>query len=399
MRLAVTALLLACVSTAGLAQEPARTDSGGRVPRPDKKDDHSQPVGKAGNREETSFKIGGYVKLDVIGDLAGSIGNQFQFKTATIAVDDAAPDGGRVTLNARESRVNADLRLPGHLRAFVEGDFYGDGGSFHLRHAYGELGHLLAGQTWTTFMDIEARPLTFDFEGPDTEVFLRQAMVRWTQPLSAPVRMQFAVENPSAEFAAPDSLAGAIQSQVPDLIANLRWTNKRGHIQVAGLVRQLRFAGDGDSPDLSTTGWGINATLVLRPFGKDHVYGQAMVGKGVAHYLNGRAGLNGDAVVSGDELIALPTNAFIIGYEHHWSNTLRSGISYAWSTAEPEVDDPGFPARLESARANLFFLPHPHVDVAGELLWGQRRNENGATGTAWRLQGGVIYHFGWKFVR
>ena len=40
-----------------------------------------------------------------------------------------------------------------------------------------------------------------------------------------------------------------------------------------------------------------------------------MVGKGVAHYLNGRAGLNGDAVVSGDELIALPTNRFLSGKE------------------------------------------------------------------------------------
>ena len=103
------------------AQQP---DSTGRLPRPDKKDANSRPLEKTGDAEETSLTIGGYIKLDVIDDLSGTIGNQYQFKTATIAVDDDDEDlAGRVTLNARESRVHADFRLKGHVRAFVEGDF------------------------------------------------------------------------------------------------------------------------------------------------------------------------------------------------------------------------------------------------------------------------------------
>ncbi len=397
-------LLLACLTIAAApaleAQEPARADSAGRVSRPVKKDDHTLPVGKTQPADEQSFRIGGYAKLDVIQDLAGSIGNQYQFKVSTIAVDGtpAADQEGWASLNARESRVNADLRLKGHMRAFVEGDFFGDGGAFRLRHAYGEVGHLLAGQTWTTFMDIEARPLTVDFEGPDSEVFIRQALLRWTQPLSPALRAQVAIENPAPELAVPGSLSGSARSRVPDGVATLRVTQDRGHLQVAGVLRQLRFDGEGTSPNLTATGWGLNATLVFRTIGQDQVYGQAMVGEGVAHYVDGRAGQDGDAVIVGSDLRPLPLKAFMVGYTHHWSASTRSGVAYSVSVLDTDASQGGSATRRqEDARANFFFLPHPHVDLALEVLWGRREEASGASGDAWRAQGAVIYHFGWKF--
>ena len=69
----------------------------------------------------------------------------------------------------------------GHpVRIFVEGDFFENDSSYRLRHAYGEIGSLLVGQTWTTFTDVAAAPSTLDFEGSVSNVNRRQAMVRWT---------------------------------------------------------------------------------------------------------------------------------------------------------------------------------------------------------------------------
>ncbi len=397
------ALWLACSAGDAAAQDStkAKPDSSRRLERPAKKDDHTLPAGTAAGGDKESLTVGGYVKLDVIQDVSGSIGNRSQFKTATIAVDgtpQAAQEGG-TTLTARESRVNADFRLRGRMRAFVEGDFYGDNGAFRLRHAYGELGHLLAGQTWTTFMDISARPLTLDFEGPDSEVFLRQALIRWTQPVSKAATIRVAAENPSPEIAVPSGDTGVIRSGIPDFVGTVRLESGFGHVQVAALVRQLRFDGEDVSPDMSTTGWGVNATLVVHTVGKDELFGQLMYGEGAAHYVDAVQGQNLDAIVVGGELRALPITTAVVGYTHHWSSRARSGAAYSLTSFDNDPSQAGSSIhRLDDVRVNLFYLPHPHVDVATELLWGRRRNANGDKGEAWRLQFGVIYHFGFKLI-
>ena len=69
------------------------------------------------------------------------------------------------------------------IRIFTEGDFFGQSNAFRLRHAYGEVGSLLVGQTWTTFTDVAAAPATLDFEGSVSSVNRRQAQARWTQPI------------------------------------------------------------------------------------------------------------------------------------------------------------------------------------------------------------------------
>ena len=67
---------------------------------------------------------------------------------------------------------------------YVEGDFYGSGNAFRLRHAYGSYGGLLAGQTWTNFLDPDNFPNTIDFESPMAFPSFRQAQVRYTARLN-----------------------------------------------------------------------------------------------------------------------------------------------------------------------------------------------------------------------
>ena len=68
---------------------------------------------------------------------------------------------------------------------FVETDFYGTSSALRLRHAYGSFGGLLAGQTWSTFVDEDNMPSTIDFEAPMAFASIRQAQVRWTQKIAS----------------------------------------------------------------------------------------------------------------------------------------------------------------------------------------------------------------------
>ncbi|MGH7726288.1 MAG: DcaP family trimeric outer membrane transporter [Candidatus Eiseniibacteriota bacterium] len=340
------------------------------------------------------LQIGGFVKVDVIHDF-DAIGNANEFKVNSIPVagTPGADQGPRTTIQARESRIHLDYRTGGDLRVFIEGDFFGDNNTFRLRHAYGEAGHLLAGQTWSTFMDLSVRPLTVDFEGADGEVYIRQPLVRWTQSVAAHWLGELAVENPSPEFAVPSTLTGSARGAWPDVVAAIRYERARGHVRVAGVVREIRFDGEGGSPDQTDTGWGVNTTLGLKTFGPDELLAQFATGEGLGHYVEGLNGTNSDAAFDGaGTLTALGVQSFALGYIRHWNASLRSGVAYSTARVDTDPAQGGQALeRIQDARANLL-AKRGHLEVGAEVLWGRREDADGARGEAWRTVLAFIYH-------
>jgi hypothetical protein len=128
----------------------------------------------AGNiSTEFDAKIGGYVKLDYIRQTFHTDIPQF----ATLStVTPANEDDDQSQFTARQSRLNLIVTGPEYLgaktRAFVEGDFFGPGGTndrgnFRLRHAnftldWEEQGtQLMFGQFWDIFGPFAASTLEF----------------------------------------------------------------------------------------------------------------------------------------------------------------------------------------------------------------------------------------------
>ena len=309
---------------------------------------------------DLSLGIGGYVKVDFIQDFS-AIGNVYEFKANTIPADGtaAAAQSGQTTIHARETRFNLDVRSDGsgghHFRAFVEGDFFGDDNSFRLRHAYGEFGAILGGQTWSTFQDISARPLTVDFEGPDGEVFIRQPMIRFTQTdrheldvgrgrgaTDAAVRGAI-----RADGIAPQPDAG--HSRLRAIPARLRARPGRGSRPADPLRR--------DRGKRRRRGSRVGCECHLRRAGggRNLLQGQFAIGEGIAHYIEALNGQNLDATLSADNRFSsVRSQAISLGYTIHWRQDLKSGLAY--STAS--VDDaaglgPGVIDRVAGCARNL----------------------------------------------
>jgi hypothetical protein len=343
-----------------------------------------------------SLKLGGYVKLDFIQDF-DPIGNIYQFKTDSIPVRPGPNDGegGQTTLHARETRFLVDLRGDGSkFRAYFEGDFYGDGNTFRIRHAYGQFGNLLAGQDWSTFQDISTRPRTLDYEGPDGEVFIRQAQVRWTQALSKDWKFAVAAEEPGSQFAVPDGLSGTPRNNVPDIPGFLRFDRPRGHFQVAGILRQIRFDGVGDSADRTTRGWGFNSTFRFNTAGKNALMGQFAFGNGLGRYIESMSGQNVDAAVRDGGLKALPIRTFLAAYEHHWTPRLQSTFAAATARVSLDAAQPASTLRItRDIRGNLIWSMYRMVDLGAEMMFGRREDLDGRFGTAVRLQFAAIFKF------
>src|SRR5213078_1109718 len=77
--------------------------------------------------------------------------------------------------------------------------------TIRLRHAYGQFGHLYAGQLETPFMDLDVFPNILDYWGTAGMTFFRNVMVQY-RPIDKAngTRLMLALERPGASADAAD---------------------------------------------------------------------------------------------------------------------------------------------------------------------------------------------------
>lgn len=356
---------------------------------------------------DTMFKIGGSARLDAIMDL-GNNGNPNQFVPSTIPVPgEAGWDGGeRSTLHAKGTRLSFELRRPvpwdSNLRIYTEYDFFDDTTSnsmkFRARHFYGQAWNFLIGQTFSAFMDVDAFPDVVDYQGPNGIVNKRQPQIRYTLPLYDREKTKFnifaSIEQPDAKLdTSDDTFPGGVSTvnHVPDGIAGFRWEGTLGHVQGAGLFRELSFESD-NGPSGDRFGWGATFGGALNVFEKDKLTAQVTYGDGVARYINDLSGENLDAAIENDRLESVPVFAAMAGYTHHWNDHWRSTISGGYV----KVDAPATLDRFTIdntlyGSANLMWHPTTSFRMGLEYLYGRKETIDGSEREAHRVNFVVRY--------
>jgi len=347
-----------------------------------------------------SMKIGGYAKMSIVQSF-DPVGSTDRFIVGLIPV--TGDEGGvesQASLSVAQSRLNLDVRgnsPMGPLRAFIEGDFAGSGDTFRLRHAFGQFRKVLAGKTWSTFVDSQAVPEDIDFEGLNGRINVRQAQLRFFPSIGENLELAVAIEDPD-----PDVTGGTGLTKVPDVVASIRrtWLN-RWHVRTALLLRKISARPD-DNPSVTgtDTGWGLSASgrLNVPRWGTaDNILFQLNYGDGIGRYINDLGSVGGqDAVfdpVTG-ELKTLTAFGAYVSFQHWWSERMRSTLVLGYTDVDNfdfQPDDAYHQTRRVTA--NLLFSPIPRVDVGAELLWGERTNKDGNTGDALQLQLAARYIF------
>ncbi len=374
------------------------------------------------------FKVGGYARLDInitFDEFDGNTGGGFgagggpeeasdaTFSTVRLArlasAGVASPQGtgDHVRLNAQQSRINFDARSNteyGTVRAFIEGDFYGTGGNetisnssaLRLRHAFVQFGNLLAGQTWSTFMGLSGLADTLDFGGPGAVTFIRQAQLRWTQPLGNGVSLSVAIENPESMDVRTAALTTLVNDELPDFVARLNVNQSWGSVQLAGVVRELRASFvSGTAADASDDiGWAVSLSGRINvpvANGNDNIRFYGIYGDGGAryHFDGARMALANAGTEGQRERNALgaPIESWgvSLSYQHFWADNLRSSIVGSYS----EIDNNTAALSADQATAaylNLIWSPIPRVDMGVELMWTEQELLNGVSADMTRLQ-------------
>jgi outer membrane DcaP-like protein len=330
-----------------------------------------------------------------------------------------APDG-QAFFSVRQTRFgvrSSSETSMGTLKTQFEFELYGTGvdagqTTLRLRHAYGELGKFGAGQTWSPFMDIDVFPNTVEYWGPSGMAFFRNVQVRY-MPIQGDTRMTIALERPGASADQGD-VAGRIEIQdvrprfpVPDLSAEYRRATKWGYVEVAGILRYIKWEDQGtDAFDLSgdAVGWGINASSNVK-VGEGNVFRlSALYGEGIQNYMNDApadVGIEPDpgnttAPVKG---VALPVLGLVAFLDHTWNEKFSSSVG--WSMID--IDN----SELQSADAfhrgnyavgNVAYYPVPGVMTVVELQYGDRTNfEDDFDANIFKVQFSAKYNFSKTF--
>lgn len=358
------------------------------------------------------FKVGGYAKLDFIQDF-DFVGDRFEFELGSIPVE-GTPEyelGGQTTMHAKETRFNFDFRSIARneergwefpLQVFLEFDFFDDRESFRLqprqRHAYGVIGRFLAGRTWTINTDLAILAPTIDFSGGDSLYGNRVDQFRFADNLSDSLSYTVGIEESTASIGNPDGVDGANRSSLPNFAGHLRWTAaNKAHVQFGIDVFRLEWQGGATGPSDEELGYGatLSATTPLGRSNRDKLSGAVTFGSGAAHRV---VSLNFDggnsAVITEEGLDAMSHWQVYGGYSHYWTDSLNSSIALAHA----ELDNSEFQggeaiSQASSVHINLVWFPYKKVSAGVEYMWGRRENNNGAAGTANRIQAMMKFVF------
>jgi hypothetical protein len=353
---------------------------------------------------DAALKFGARIRTAMVLTL-DPLGTDDRFLTNSIPV--GVPSTGeakRTNISARASRLNLEFRTPTgaqEVRAFFEGDFAGASNTFRLRHAYAQYRGFIVGQTWSTFSDPWVDIEDLDFEGISSENIIRQPLLRywWTRGKS---RIAIAVETPSVSIT-----GGTGVNLFPDVVARdfIELPNG-GHVQVAGVLRQIR--GEAPSGDIRTIwagGGSVSGVVKVRVRGlTDRAMFQINGGTGIARYINDLNSEGGqDAVfdtTTGD-LRALPAAGWYVGYEHRWKEwqqvqTMNLRSTVLWSLVNVHnyaFQSPDAYNVTNRLAMNLVFSPSSRVDVGVEYIYGMRRNLDGQHAAANQIQLVGLFRF------
>jgi len=300
---------------------------------------------------DSTIQFYGYAQLDMTLDFGARVADIENNDWATLLP--AVPADGSIDekhkkpqlyMTARTSRFGIQTNTPtsiGNIGVKLEADFNGPNSFqsetftnstvFRLRHAYGTVGGLLAGQTWSTFLDLAAYPDVVDFNGPGTIALVRNPMIRYTLALAPGVSLALAAEN-----ARGTQFGGTKFQTLPDFHANLGYSASWGSVSVRGVTQYFREqptdAGgaeiDADPHSKFTAAGAASGSFKV---GGDTLVLQFAGGPGIGRYLlnalgTGGSGAGAYAINANGDLDLWTVLGAHAGYTHVWNSQFRSNL-------------------------------------------------------------------------
>lgn len=223
----------------------------------------------AGLRSEKGFNIAfyGQVRMDAYRD------SNYNIDIGFGNINSDTPENGNYNTHVYHTRLGfrGAMDIDGTpLKFNFEGDFFGGtGGSFRVRHAYGEYGGFLIGQTWSTWAP--QHPISMlDANGVPTGAGERVVQARYTFG---------AIQGWTASVALEDDIRA--WKGRPNLTAALRYDTAATTYKLTGIARGIEDL-DGDHAGA----WGASLSATFKPWQDGALTVLYVTGEGIGSTIN-----------------------------------------------------------------------------------------------------------------
>lgn len=349
------------------------------------------------------FGVGGYVQLTGVYDFNG-VEDYNHFTTSTIALKGHQP-GASYGMTVGQSRLFFKLignTNVGKLVSYIEMEFEGPQSTPTLRQAFVQFHGFTLGQTWSTFGDMTAVPVTIDEEGPSSGIEVRQPMIRYTQDFNDYWQASLALEYGGVDYSngenGEERYTETIRQKVPDIPLNIRYKMDNGsHVQAGAILRNISYKDMVKDKDRIKTGWGVMLSGKLNLSEKNSFMFQGVYGKGIANYIQDIAGIGYDLVprTHDNGRLKAPGMWGAFGaFQQNWTPRLYSTIVYSYARLLNNGALNGLTYKYaQYAGINLLWNFTEYGTTGIEYVFGRRNDFNHDYGNASRINAMVQYRF------
>ncbi len=169
-----------------------------------------------------------------------------------------------------------------------------------------------------------------------------------------------------------------------------------GHAQLAGILRRVGYDTlntPNHDPMGAEVGWGVNASGAIKVFEKDKILLQVVHGNGIASYMNdGGTDLAPAGTLASPHSEAVPLTGIVAYYDRQWCDVLSTSAGYSFTQVDnTSLQEATAFHKGQYASINLLWTPTSKILIGGEMLWGERTDNDGVTGKDIRFQFSVKY--------
>lgn len=342
---------------------------------------------------DVAVDVYGFAQLNAVYDIDQDIGITTQSgHFPSLDFDDSGATG-HFDADAQQSRLGVTATHANGVKVNLETDFRG--GTFRIRHAYGEYGNWLAGRTWSNFTSFVGYTPTLDFDSNagNAGVQDRVAQVRYT---SGP--MSFSLERPAFQ----STIGGVQKAGAP--VATGRFETGLGNgvnVSAAGLLQQVSVdGGDGTVSD-DTIGFAgfVGANMALTDAITIRGAFNATDGANGYLYRSGNSGFGAaDAYLDGNNLESVSGYGGTVGVSAAMGigtlNVSYGRVTVDWDDAE--AAGAVGPARFktnDNAFVNYQWSPVDNVNLGVEYGYFHAENQGGDNAEAHRVMFASGYSF------
>jgi len=291
--------------------------------------------------------------------------------------------------------VTRRTKSKGDVFIRFEGDFKNSSNTLRIRHAYGQIGRVLVGQTWSLMNNVNYQPAIVSLDGPACGSGLRTPQIRYSKSINQNMSWAAAVEYSIPDLDVPDSINVTLLQVIPNFSGRYSYYKKGISFRVSVVI--TRISGKTFTDDISYAfGYAGSFAGSMKLKKNNELFFGLFLGKATSHFMDLFNGKSQDMAYNqfSNKFEALDSYAGYIAYEKSLPKNLSTSITFGIAAItnkdfQPEEDY----SYSYNALLNLFWQPVKGARVGIEFANGQRFDIGSYRGIANRLSILIYYDF------